>query len=61
MVFGLSSSKPKRLTSDHLPSRNNLSQPAGKKREPKIKRMKHGQDKPSFICGSQRRLAGTVW
>jgi hypothetical protein len=33
MVFGLSSSKPKRLTSDHLPSVNNLSQPARKKRE----------------------------
>ncbi len=37
MVFGLSSSKPKRLTSDHLPSANNLTQPARKKREPLIK------------------------
>jgi hypothetical protein len=61
MVFGLSSSKPKKLASDHLPSANNLSQLARKKREPKIGRMKHGQAKPSFICGNQGRLAGIVW
>jgi hypothetical protein len=39
MVFGLSSSKPKRLTSDHLPSAKNLTQPAKKKREPLITRI----------------------
>jgi hypothetical protein len=61
MVFGLSSSKPKRLTSDHLPSANNLSQPARKKREPKFGRMKQGQAQPSFIWGNQRSLAGIVW
>src|SRR5437867_2641789 len=33
MVFGLSSSKPLWLTSDHLPSASNLSQSARKKRD----------------------------
>ena len=45
------------FTSDHLPSANNLSQLARKKREPKIGRMKHRRAKPSFICGNGRQFS----